>query len=725
MWQSNQQLELAYKYVEYTGKNIFLTGKAGTGKTTFLQNLKIKTTKRMIVVAPTGVAAINAGGVTIHSFFQIPPGLESINLQQENKHFTRNKINIIKSIDLLVIDEISMVRADLLDAVDATLRQFRTKSKAFGGVQLLMIGDMQQLSPVVKDDEKEILKRYYDTPYFFSSNALNETEFICIELNFVFRQKDQKFIEILNKVRDDKIDNDALEFLNARYIPDFKPNEDDGYITLCTHNFQANKINEEKLEELKTKQHSFTANVKGEFPEYSYPTNFELILKENAQVMFVRNDVNSEKRYYNGKIGKIIKIEDEAIFIKCPTDENEIVVERCKWDNVKYSINDETNEIEETVEGSFIQFPLKLAWAITIHKSQGLTFERAIINAQESFAHGQVYVALSRCKSIEGLVLSRPIYNRSIINDYTIKLFSNHIEENQPNENQLLTAQLEYQKKLILELFDFSGFVKKLSFIEKFTKDNSGSFPNATIVLILSLLPDIQREIIIVAEKFNIQILKYLQQQPDIDKNSNLQERIKKAAEYFVEKIENNILKKIQKIDFDIDNKNVKKNIKEYFSNFEQLLTLKYNCLQKCENGFNVEIYLKTKSISEIEKNEDKKIVEQKPKEVANLNTTNNENIEHPELLNTLRSWRNKKSEELAVPAYMIFSNRVLYDFVHYLPLEKKTILKINGFGLKTYEKYGTDIIKIIFEYCEKNNIQNDIINTNLFLSSEKNEQKE
>ena len=431
--QTNKQLELAFDFVQYTGKNIFLTGKAGTGKTTFLKNLKEKSPKRMIVVAPTGVAAINAGGVTIHSFFQLSfapqIGIESEQVRQ--MRFNKEKINIIRSLDLLVIDEISMVRADILDAVDRVMRRFKNGKKPFGGTQVLMIGDLQQLAPVVKSEEWNLLKREYETVYFFSSKVLKETSFVSIELQHVFRQQDDNFISLLNKVRDNQLDENSVEVLNRRFLPKFNPDDKDGYITLCTHNIQAERINESKLRSIKSASNVFSATIEGKFPEYSYPTSSELKLKAGAQVMFVKNDPSPEKQFYNGKIGIITNIDEETVFVKCPDEDGEIAVTPLLWENVKYSIDKKTSEIKEEVEGSFVQIPLKLAWAITIHKSQGLTFERAIIDAEASFAHGQVYVALSRCKSLEGLVLSTPISGKSIINDRKVSGFIQQVEENQ------------------------------------------------------------------------------------------------------------------------------------------------------------------------------------------------------------------------------------------------------------------------------------------------------
>ena len=349
-FQSNPQLELAFNFLQYTNQNIFLTGKAGTGKTTFLRNLKKQSPKRMVVVAPTGVAAINAGGVTIHSFFQMSFGPQiPVSPDQQRqvavpadgnvaagiKRFSREKINIMRSLDLLVIDEISMVRADVLDGIDEVLRRYKNRYKPFGGVQLLMIGDLQQLAPVVKDDDWAILKDYYDTCFFFSSHALKRSKFMGIELNHIFRQSDQRFIDLLNKVRENRMDAATLQELNQRHIPGFNPEEKEGYITLTTHNYQSQQINDSKLGQLGAQSHRFKAEVQGEFPEYSYPTDLELELKVGAQVMFVKNDISADKRFYNGKIGKITNIDDETIEVQCPGDYLPIDVEKAEWAKCK------------------------------------------------------------------------------------------------------------------------------------------------------------------------------------------------------------------------------------------------------------------------------------------------------------------------------------------------------------------------------------------------------
>jgi hypothetical protein len=697
--QTNQQLELAEKYVRHTGQHIFLTGKAGTGKTTFLHRLRETSPKRMIVVAPTGVAAINARGVTIHSFFQLPPGpqigFERMNPSQ--MRFNKEKINIIRSLDLLVIDEISMVRADLLDAIDVVLRRFRSQIKPFGGIQLLMIGDLQQLAPIVKDDEREMLLKHYSTPYFFSSKALRETPFVSIELTHVFRQQDDRFISILNKVRDNNLDRDTLEALNQRYLPHFHPEDKEGYITLCTHNAQAQRINESKLNALPGKACHFTAQVSGTFPEYAYPTDFELVVKKDAQMMFVKNDTSAEKRYYNGKVGTVTCVDDREIRVQCPGDTDEIIVAHQKWDNVKYILDETTHQISEEIEGSFIQIPLKPAWAITIHKSQGLTFERAIIDAEASFAHGQVYVALSRCKTLEGMVLSSPIREESIIHDRTIGTFTQHIEQDRPDEHRFQAACIAYQQEQLAGLFRFDTFRYRISYIENLLGENRRSIPVQTHELFSRMMPVVQADLIEMADRFRQQIDRLLPQQPDVTQNAALQERVGQAAKYFSEKTKALILEPLAGADLDIDNKAVKKQLRDAVANLTDEARIKYKSLQACLTGFNLTNLLRARALATIEKD--------KPDESQKFLPADSDTIEHPVLFDRLRTWRKEKAAELERSAFVVFSQKALYELAHYLPADENALLQINGIGAKKIETFGADIIKIIKTYCDENGV--------------------
>lgn len=704
----NPQLEMAFNFVQYTNRNVFLTGKAGTGKTTFLHNLKKVSPKRMIVVAPTGVAAINAGGVTIHSFFQLPFGpftpAQNDEDSKENRNvqkFTREKINIIRSMDLLVIDEISMVRADVLDAIDDVLRRYKNKHKPFGGVQLLMIGDIQQLAPVIKDDEWAILRQWYNSIYFFSSRALNMTEYIGIELKHIYRQKDSVFINMLNKIRDNSIDEDLLTEINKRYDPEFAKNTPEGYIILTTHNHQARSINDRMLAKINDKEHCFKAHSQGEFPEYAYPTDKELILKEGAQVMFVKNDTSREKLFYNGKIGVIDKINKDNVVVKCNGDEECIMVELAEWQNIKYSINDATEEIQEEVVGTFIQYPLKLAWAITIHKSQGLTFEKAIIDASAAFAHGQVYVALSRCKTLEGLVLSSKLTQRSIISDTTVQRFSGKVSENQPRKDEFEKCQYEYQKELLVELFDFTPIRRQLAYCLKIYTENVGSLHEGLKNSLEQLITFVNAELLTISDKFKPHLYKMLELEPNAEKNQQLQERILKASKYYVEKINTGVLSVLEDIVIESDNKSVKKSIDKAIEKVKTEVLIKRACFEQCGHGFIVKDFLSTRAKASIEKPQKEK---KKEKKKSDFEFTS-KSITHPDLFEELKDWRKRKAEELDQPAFFVLHQKCLFQIIEQLPSTLEELQKIKGIGKKKVKAFGEEIIEIIERYCTDNRV--------------------
>lgn len=527
--EKNQELRNAWDFVEHTGISIFLTGKAGTGKTTFLRALKEHSNKRNVIVAPTGVAAMNADGMTIHSFFQLPlsPFVPNANIKNRFD-YSKEKRKIMRTLDLLIIDEISMVRADVLDAIDSVLRRFREPNKPFGGVQLLMIGDLQQLTPVVTPTEEELLQRYYDTPYFFGSKALRSINYVTIELTHVYRQQDETFITLLNNIREGNVSESDLQRLNQRYDPTFQPKQGSDYIRLTTHNRMAESYNEDQLRNLPTRAYTFSAETEGNFPEYNYPTDFNLTLKVGAQVMFIRND--NIGRYYNGRIGHVTYVDNEKISVLCPGDEEPFDVEAETWENTKYTLNEKTKQIEAEVQGTFKQYPLRLAWAITIHKSQGLTFEHAIIDAQASFASGQVYVALSRCKSLEGLVLASPIGNTAIINDSRVSDYISHqTEETQKSISVLPTLKEEYYRQLLIEMFNFNDlkvyeaalFRVLTEFFFKYTKINA---------LHKMALSDLENRVIGVSMKWEKTIKSMTTEQLQ---REDFKERIKKGALYF------------------------------------------------------------------------------------------------------------------------------------------------------------------------------------------------
>lgn len=457
----NHELQTARRLVEETGANLFLTGKAGTGKTTFLHNLRKHSRKRMVVLAPTGIAAINAGGSTIHSFFQFPltpfiPGRGFIG-QEGYYKLSRNTLRIVRSLDLLVIDEVSMVRPDLMDAIDSALRRHRRSPLPFGGVQLLLIGDLRQLQPVLKDEEARMLADFYSSPYFFDSRALKEAGFFTVELQTIFRQRDRQFIEMLNAVRDGKADNAVLQSLNRHCHPGFAPADEEGYIRLTTHNLLANDINRSRLEALPAPPVKYKANVSGSFPESSYPAEKELTLKVGARVMFIRNDT-ADRQYFNGLTGTVTHTSRSSVKVRvgaAGSGYRTIEVGAVEWEKTRYTINENTKDVTQEVEGKFRQLPLRLAWAITIHKSQGLTFDRAIIDASSSFAAGQAYVALSRCRTLEGMVLETPLSPQAIITDPAVSAFLAQASVSQPDESTVARLSDDFFMRTLADVFDF------------------------------------------------------------------------------------------------------------------------------------------------------------------------------------------------------------------------------------------------------------------------------
>jgi hypothetical protein len=702
MTTKNPELQLANDYVQYTNNNIYLTGKAGTGKTTFLKNLKKSTAKRMIITAPTGVAAINAGGVTLHSFFQMPfgPFVPEYDASDSNnfRKFSKEKKQIIQNLDLLVIDEISMVRADLLDGIDGVLRNYRRSNLSFGGVQLLMIGDLHQLPPVVKPEDWKILQPFYKSIYFFSSNALAKTKFITLELKKIYRQTDQNFIKLLNQVRDNKLDQSAIKELNKRYIPDFDPPENQGYITLCTHNKNVNNINLEKLENLNNKEHSFSADIQGEFPEYSFPTSAELTLKQGAQVMFVRNDSSVDKLYFNGKIGKITNIKGE-IRVKCPEDREEIIVEPVTWENIKYSVDIEKREIREEVIGKFIQYPLKLAWAITIHKSQGLTFEKAIIDANSAFAHGQVYVAISRCKTFSGMVFSSPIAPKSIKTDFIITAFVKNARNNPPSQTCLQSEKIKYQQQLLLDCFDFTLLRHLLKKLMLLLLHNSKVIEISGNSDIKELENITFNEIYSIGENFKKQLRNIFSETAMPESDSYILERIGKASTYFQEKIEAILVTPVSYLQVETDNKEIRKKILNSLNQLKKEIAVKLASVKCCNTGFTPTRYLKAVSGAEIEFKP-----ERAAKKKGQEFTTSD--IKHPELFQALKDWRSKKAEQEKIPQFKILHQKILIRVAMYLPKNIIALKLIHGIGSRTAEKYGKELVEIVAAYRQNNNVQ-------------------
>ena len=692
----NPELELALDFIEKTDRNLFITGKAGTGKTTFLHQIKKKSLKRMVIVAPTGVAAINAKGVTIHSFFQMPFGPilpnQIANTSNAQRKFSKTKIDIIKSLDLVIIDEISMVRADLLDGIDQVMRRYKNRNKVFGGAQILMIGDLQQLAPVVRPNEWSLLQSHYKTVYFFSSKAYQEANVVSIELKHIYRQKNEDFIKILNEIRTDTLSDMSAKILNKNYNPSFSPTKEEGYITLTTHNNRANLINESELNKLKIKSSFFNAEVSGKFNENAYPNAERLELKVGAQVMFIKNDSSTDKRYYNGKIGIITAISKESVTVKCANEIDEIVTEKETWSNINYSINEETKAIKEEMIGAFSQIPLRLAWAITIHKSQGLTFEKAIIDAEASFAHGQTYVALSRCTSLEGLVLKTPITSSAIINDSTVSVFNEGVEENHPDESVLNESEKHFQLNLISEILDYQPLLYPITRLIDIFYNNRTSIKGDVIDHLQTIKDDGIVALMKISNGFKNQLNTLSEDNVLPQNSSQIQERFIKAITYFLNTTKNSIQKPLDTITFSTDNKAVKKDFSKQFDSLQEKLEEKLFALQKMTKGFKVQEYLQVRANAVLQKTEPIK-----KKKVASKRD--------PILALKLRELRDSIAKSLEIAHFQIFTQETLYALCDDLPRTEKELLKVVGMGKTRVSKYGEEILEAIEVYCKDNGI--------------------
>ena len=700
---ANQKLDFVEELVLFTDSHVFLTGKAGTGKTTFLRNLPTKTYKRMVVVAPTGVAAINAGGQTIHSFFQLPFGpqipenaigkaFQPKALASRYQKLNKKKINLIRSLDLLIIDEVSMVRADVMDAIDAVLRRVRRSQKPFGGLQLLMIGDVHQLAPVAKPEEWEMLSPYYDTPYFFGSQVLRKTPYVCVELEHIYRQHDDGFINLLNKVRNNQMDADCIRMLNDRFNPNFIVHDNEGYITLTTHNYQADQINDSKLNAIPKKPLSFKAEVRGIFPENTFPTKEELVLKVGAQVMFVKNDPSPAKAYFNGKIGRLVDFDEKEGTVTVESGGEHIVVTRLKWQNMEYTLNAESQDIEEKEIGSFTQIPLRLAWAVTIHKSQGLTFDKVIVDAGQAFAHGQVYVALSRCTSLEGLVLKTRIASNALVNDYSVDRFVEQLPEKEPTQEKVDRLRHEYELETMLELIDFEGIYKDFGKLMKVIYANDTLFESEMIKELSQRRNRIYEELCGVSLKFESQLRKLHEEAPSCQQNPALQDRLTKGVAYFDEHLKS-IFSGLLDLPFKTDNQTVNNQLTEVLNQLKEDLYLKGCCLEACKGGFSMKEYQKTKSVKviEAEKTEKKKI------------EIKDDVMDKDPLYALLSAWRLQKAQEANVPAFTIAHNKVLKAIATAKPMSLLELRKVKGVGDIKAKLYGPEILDIVLRSIGEN----------------------
>jgi Helix-turn-helix domain/PIF1-like helicase len=613
-----EEFNLAYRFVNETNQNIFLTGKAGTGKTTFLKYLRENTAKKCVVAAPTGVAAINARGVTLHSLFQLPFGIilpDSLIPKTESKtfdksfgtsplnlspkannsllskiHYSKEKLNLLQNIELLIIDEASMVASYIVDAIDTILRYIRRSPYLpFGGVQVLFIGDLHQLPPVVKKEDWEILQDFYPSIFFFDSHVLQDSIPVIIEMTEIFRQKDAKFIEVLNGIRNNNISDENFKLLNSRINRKFMPLDNEGYITLTTHNYQSDEINKRKLSSLKVGAHIFHAEINDEFPENNFPAEKELVLKSGAQVMFLRNDME-DKLYFNGKIGTITELDRNYIRVKCKDDPYEIEVKKCEWQNIRYKVNPDTKEVTEEILGTFIQYPLRLAWAITIHKSQGLTFDKLIIDAEKAFATGQVYVALSRCTSLEGLVLKSPVYRNFLGAHKDFKEWkSKNLNVNL--HNLFNDSRQDFIIQELQSIFTWQNWHYELTILNELLLENRTKIKAESIQWIDGLM-NRQKELSEVSEKFKKIIHQFYKENSSVERSNDFQKRIKEAANYFHDEI--NKWKEIfSNHSLAVETKKLSRKIDSPLQEINSMINEILYKINYCKNGFLLDDYLK------------------------------------------------------------------------------------------------------------------------------------
>ncbi len=697
--------QLAIQLVNESSRNIFLTGKAGTGKTTFLRYIKENSLKQMAIVAPTGVAAINAGGVTIHSFFQLPlspfvPEGVGGNEEVNNKHslisrlrLTGEKRKVLQQLELLVIDEISMVRSDTLDAVDTVLKHIRRRPhESFGGVQVLFIGDMMQLPPVIREQEWMLLNGHYNSPYFFDSKCISNERPVYIEFDKIYRQSEEKFIELLNQVRNNDLDHTGLEILEERFQPGFERSRDDGYVVLTTHNEKARQINMAELNHLDGELRTFKAVISGEFSDRAYPGDETLELKVGAQVMFIRNDTSDRgKRYFNGKIGTVTKLEKDKIWVRCQGESEDIEVQKEKWENIRYSVDRSTMKLGEELLGSFSQFPLRLAWAITIHKSQGLTFEKAIIDAGAAFAPGQVYVALSRCTNLDGLVLQTRIRSSSLLCDEKIVEFSRRSASTQQLQEELVNARKQYQFTNLNLLFSCRNAIHGLEEILTLLRENKTSFNKESLIWAGELktrLDKLQET----SGKFEIQLRSMFFNE---SQTAQLSERLNAAARFFREEF-NQLLLFIQRSPVTTDSRTHAKEFNEGVRELTGDLAMKKHLLEGDPDLLNpIHVLTRRKSF----------IMPLISVNAYAATKKTHEDVSHPELLKRLRELREEICRPSDMPIYLVAGTQTLHEITRYLPQTLSELRKISGFGDAKVKKYGQQFLDLVLEYTKENGL--------------------
>ncbi len=700
--EKNEVFELAYRFVTETAENIFLTGKAGTGKTTFLKYLKEHCTKNTIVAAPTGVAAINAGGVTLHSLFQLPfhpfiPSTGGKNDLLGKMKFTKQRQQLLRKMELLVIDEISMVRCDTMDAIDTLLRSVRRNHHTpFGGVQLLCIGDLHQLPPVAQNHEWSILQEYYASPFFFDSVAVKEQQPILIELNKIYRQKEQSFVELLNNVRNNNMGEVDFDMLHERFIPGFRPGYDEKYITLTSHNKQAELINNSEIQKLLSPPYVYKAEIENEFPENIYPADPALMLKQGAQVMFIKNDV-VEKKYFNGKIGVVARLDNEKIVVDCGGIEIEVYRET--WENSRYTLNRADAKLQQEVIGTFTQYPLRLAWAITIHKSQGLTFDKVMIDAGAAFSSGQVYVALSRCTSLGGIVLLSKIPNSAIYSNENVVKGQSSLTIKGSLADKFEGARQMFTTQLLEDVFSFTEVENEIDTLQHYVNAQNDKLNNTAVAWMVNMQTFFRAEKMN-GLKFIRQINTLLKEQPIIEINDGLQLRIAAAANHFITKFLE-LLNHLKNHPLITEHKEAADLVNEHLNALAIAVATNNYYLEYCKSNFSLTTFLKHR------------IDFAQPKFnlscYANTKKSTKTDSPNPELYDTIKRWRDMICDEDGTPIFMVATHLMMKDIATYLPKTSRDLLLISGFGKAKVDKYGEDILQTVNDYCELHNIESNM----------------
>ncbi len=694
----NELFDLAFRFVSETNENIFLTGKAGTGKTTFLKYLIQHCAKNIVVAAPTGVAAINAAGVTLHSLFQLPlhPFLPTAANRKEllsRMKFNRHRQHLLHKMELLVIDEISMVRCDVLDAVDTILRSVRRNYDApFGGVQMLFIGDMFQLPPVAQQQEWEILREYYNTPFFFNSNVIKDQVPLLIELKKIYRQKDGDFVSLLNKVRNNEMTSGDFANLHQRYDATFRPGHDEKYITLTSHNNIADQINHRELYKLNSVSHKYEAFIEGDFPEKNYPAEAELILKEGAQVMFLKNDLVN-KRYFNGKIGVIKELKDDKIIVNC--DDLDIDVSKEIWENTRYALNRSDGKLEQERVGAFTQFPLRLAWAITIHKSQGLTFDKVMIDAAAAFSSGQVYVALSRCTSLDGIVLMSKLSPSVIYSNDTVVQAEKKFLPKGSLAERFEGARQIFTQQLLEEIFSFDNIATAIGTIDEAIKNASDKLNKESAEWIEKIKMQFSVDKATGA-KFLSRIGEMMRTEPVIENNELLQKRVSDAAAYFINQM-GFYQRSMKEYPLVTEHREVATVINESLNQLALALHTAEYYLHYCLQPFMISTFLKHK-LQYAQPRFNLTCYAGNRKQLAS-------DMPNLPLYISLKQWRDAICDRANLPIYLVANQATLKDIANYLPMSKSDLMKLYGLGAAKVDKYGDEILKLVSEYCERYHI--------------------